>query len=137
LHLRRGQVLLALALDARERQLLAEDVRQLVEGEIDFQRVLSLALPRLPLPVALDRAWSEHRPGLAISLADAPLVLVPVPEVRDVDGRHGDGDQILPLLPDHLPLLDVLAKVLLDAPADDLVTARVVRFDHPRHPDPH
>src|SRR2546422_10408809 len=39
-------------------------------------------------------------------------------------------------LPDHLPLLDVLAQVLLDASADDLAEARVVLFDLQRHPGP-
>ena len=136
LHLGRGEVLLALALDARERQLLAQDVGELVEREIDFQRVLSFALPRLALAVAFHGSGSEHGAGLAVALADAALVLVAVSEVRDVDGRDGDGDQVLPLLPDHLPLLDVLAKVLLDPPADDLAKPAVVLFDLQRHPGP-
>jgi hypothetical protein len=132
-HLGRGQVLLALVLDARERQLLAEDVRQLVEREIDLEGVLAFALARPALAVAFHRARREHRPGLPIALSDATLVLVPVPEVRDVDGRHGDGDEVLPLLPDHLPLLDVLAQVLLDSSADDLAEPAVVLFDLQRH----
>src|SRR5207248_11435215 len=93
LHLGRGEVLLALALDARERQLLAEDVGELVEGEIDFQRMLSFALPRLALAVPLDSAGTAPGPGLSVALADAALILVAVPEVGDVDGRNGDGDE--------------------------------------------
>src|SRR5205823_8326756 len=128
-----GQVLLALVLDARERQLLAEDVRELIQGKVDFQRVLSLALPGLALAVAFHRAGSEHRARLAFSLADASLLLVTVAEVGDVDARDGDGDEVLPLLPDHLPLLDVLAQVGLDAAADDLPEAAVVLLDLERH----
>src|SRR5712671_6879694 len=84
LHLGRGEVLLALVLDARKRQLLAEDIGELVEREVHFQRVLSFALPRLALAVALDRARGEDRAGLALALADAALLLVAVAEVGNV-----------------------------------------------------
>src|SRR5262249_26897850 len=120
LHLRRGQVLLALALDPRQRELFAEDVGELVQRQVHFERVLAFALPGPALAVAFDRAGREHGAGRAVSLPDAALLLVAVPEVRDVDRRDRDGDQVLPLLPDHLALLDVLAQVLLDPPADDL-----------------
>src|SRR5436305_1560446 len=84
-------------------------------------------------PIAPDRAGGKHGPGLAVALTHAALVLVTVPEVRDVDARDGDGDEVLPLLPDHLPLLDVLAEIALDAPADDLPEAAVVLLDLQRH----
>src|SRR5205085_6356888 len=111
LHPRSGEVLLAPVLDARERQLLAEDVGQLVEREIDLERVLPFALAGLAAAVALDRSRRQHRPGRAVALPYPALILVAVLEVGNVDGRNGNGDQVLPLLPDHLPFLDVLAQV--------------------------
>src|SRR5205085_2342454 len=90
-------------------------------------------LAGLALAVALDRARRQHGPRRAVALPDAALLLVAIPEVGDVDRGHRDGDQILALLADHLPLLDVLAEVLLDTPPDDLPEPAVVLLDLQRH----
>ena len=75
--------------------------------------------PALPL-AGLAWPWPELGPGVALALPDPALLLVAELEVGDVDGGHGNGDDVLPLLAEHLALLDVLLEVLLDLPADDL-----------------
>src|SRR4030095_12641319 len=107
-------------LDAGELQLLAQDLRELVEVDLRLQDVL-----------AGGRAGrSLHGiAGLTFALADASRLLRPEPEPGDLDLGEGDGYEVLPLLADELALGQVLAELLLDDPADDLLEALNVAFD--------
>src|SRR6185369_12957134 len=102
------------------------------ERDVHLEDVLALALPGVPPAVALLRG-RERIARIALALADAALLLLAEAEVRDVDGRHGDRDELLPLLADHLSLLDVLLEVVLDAAPDDVAEARVVLLDFQGH----
>src|SRR5690606_25035887 len=126
----------SLGLDARKLQLLPEDLGQLVEADVDLEEVMAGGVAGLALAIALCRTVagrSEDGADLALALAHAALLLWPVAEAGDFDGRHGNGDEVLPPLADHLPFLDEPAQVLLDAPPDDRLEARVVLVDLERH----
>ncbi len=130
--LRRDDPVLAPRLDAGEGELLAEDLGELLERHVHLEDVLPLALAGLA-GARLRIALRERIARLAVALSDAALRPLAEAEVRDVDGRDGDGDELLPLLPDQLALLDVLLEVPLDATADDVAEARVVLLDLQRH----
>ena len=63
-------VLLAARLDARQGQLLAEDVGQLLHRQFDFEDVAARLIAGLPFAVALLRR-GQRLAGLAFALADA------------------------------------------------------------------
>jgi len=64
-------------LNVRQLQFFAEDLRQLVERDVDLERVLAFALARLAVAIArLDVARRELLAGLAFALAHAALFLV-------------------------------------------------------------
>ncbi len=104
---------LALVLDVRELELLAEDRGQLVEGDVDLEDVLAGAFAGLLAALPLAFAFLAPAPygvaGIALALTGAALVLVTEAEAGDVDLRDGDGDELLPLLADQLPLRNVLS----------------------------
>src|SRR5262249_39362826 len=87
------------------------------------------------LGVAL--AGAERLAGLAGALADAAGAFLAVAELRHVDLRQRDADEVLALLADHLAAADVLAEVALDLAADELAEALVVAFDLLPHGNPH
>src|SRR5262249_13020949 len=124
-------VLLAARLDARQGQFLAEDLRHLLHRQLDLEDVaaglVAGALARLAL------AGAEWRAGGAVALAGAAGALLAVAELRDVDLRQRDADEVLALLADHLAAADVLAEVALDLAADELAEALVVAFDFLSH----
>src|SRR5207253_4178728 len=112
-------------LDARQGQLLAEDGGQLVHAQLDFQDVAARLVAGSPLAVGLRRA--ERLADVAVALAGAAVALVAEAELRNVDLRQRDADQVLALLSNHLAATDVLAQVALhlaaDKPAEPLVIA--------------
>jgi hypothetical protein len=65
---RRDDAVLALRLNARELQLLAEDIGELLERDIDLEEMLPLALSRLAGAVALLRR-RERVARIAVALA--------------------------------------------------------------------
>src|SRR5690606_38206386 len=77
-------------------------------------------------------ALADRVAALALALAD-PALVAAVAEVGNVDGRHRDGHEVLPLLADHLALLDEAPQVLLDLAAHDRLEAGVVLLDAERH----
>src|SRR5262249_44745035 len=89
--LRVDDLALALVLDVRELQLLAEDGRELVERDVDLEGVFACALPGLLSLAALFALLSADRiAGIAVTLTRAALLLVAEAEARDVDLRDGD-----------------------------------------------
>src|SRR5262249_30829181 len=129
---RRDDVLAPLRADRRQLQLLAEHLRQLVERHVHFEQVLGRLVAR-PLAAPLLLARSEDRAYGAVPLPDAPLLLLSEEELRDVDLRKRDGDEVLAAPPDQLAAADVALQVLLDAPADNLAEAVVVLVDAENH----
>ena len=130
---RRDDPVLALRLDAGEGELLAEDVGELLERDVHLEDVLPLALAGLSRCPGCPSPGESGSPGSPSPWPTPPCELLAEAEVRDVDGRDGDGDEVLPLLADHLSLLDVLLEVALDAAADDVAEARVVLLDFQGH----
>src|SRR6185312_8315635 len=95
---------------------------------------LARPLARLLADALLLAAVAADRVArIAVALTGAPLLPIGEAEARDVDLRDRDRDQVLPLASDQLPLRDVLAEVLPDAPADDAAEPRVVLVDLQRH----
>src|SRR5690606_25951522 len=116
-------------------QHLPQHLGQLVEGDLDLQPVLArigACLAGAALALA-DAAGLQHVPGVAVAHAGAAGVPMVEHEVGEIDGGHRDGDGVLALLADHLPLGDVSLQVLLDLAPDDLPEAGVVLFDLQRH----
>src|SRR4029077_8741208 len=99
--------LLALGLDVGQLQLLAEDLRQLLERQLDLQRVLALLVARLARPVLARLALAQRVADLALPLPYAALVLAAEAEARHVDLRQRDRHHVLALAPDQLALRDV------------------------------
>src|SRR5262245_34150426 len=120
-------VLLALGLDPRQGQLLAEDLGQLLHGQLDLEDVAAGLVAGLGLAVAL--GGGQRLADLALALAGAAGVLLAVAELRDVDRRQGDRHQVAPLLADHLAAADVLRQVRLDLAADDFAEPLQVALD--------
>src|SRR6185437_12960891 len=81
------------------------------------------------LGVALALRGGERLAGLAVPDPDPAGAFLAVPELRQVDLREGDRHQVVPLLPDHLPLAEVLRQVRLHLAADDLPEPLQVLFD--------
>jgi hypothetical protein len=71
--------------------------------------------------------------GLSFTLAHPARLLRPEAEARDLDLGKGDGDEVLALLADELALGQILAKLLLDDAADDLLESLDVTLDLPEH----
>src|SRR5262249_48346903 len=116
-----------LGLDARQGQLLAEDVGHLLHRQLDFEDVSA----RLAAGAAggVLAGGAERLAGLAVALADAAAPFPAVLELRDVDLRQRDADEVLALLADHLAAADVLGQVALDLAAHELLEALVIAFD--------
>ena len=101
--LARDDALFALGLDARQLQLLAEDLRQLLHRHVDLEQVLARPIAGLAL-ARLRLALPERIARVAVALADAARLLVAEAEVRNVDLRQGNRDDFLALLAEHLAL---------------------------------
>src|SRR5262249_43219165 len=118
--------------DARQGQLLAEDLGHLLHGQLDLEDVPA----RLVAGAAVALRRGQRVARLALALADAAGALLAVAELRQLDLRQGDADQILPLAADHPPAADVLAQVRLHLAPDDLPEALVVTLDLLPHGSP-
>ena len=118
----------------RELQLLAEDLREVVEGDLDLERVLALLLARLALAVGVTLLAAVEGVALvALALTDAARLLVAEAKLGDVDLRHGDRHGVFALPAEQLAVRDVFAQVLPYAPLDDVAEARVILIDVEGH----
>src|SRR6185436_1557357 len=99
-----------------------EDVRQLVERDVDFEDVVTGVFSGFTLAAlrVVPLLPGNRIARVPVPFADAAALLVPVDEPRDVDLRNGDGDEVSPLPADHLPLRDVATQVLADLPPNDV-----------------
>src|SRR5262249_55324213 len=99
-------VLFAAGLDAWQGQLFAEDGGQLLQSQLDFKDVRAGFAARPLVALALRR--TERLAHLSLSLAGAGGSFATVAELRNLDLRKRDADEVLPLLSDHLPAADIL-----------------------------
>src|SRR5262249_52405113 len=127
-------VLLPLRLDARQGQFFTEDFRQLLQRQLDFEDVAARLVACTAFIVALGRA--ERLADLAVTLSGAGGAFAAIAELRNLDLRQGDADQVASLFADHLATGDVLAQVALHLAADELAEALVVAFDLLSHGEP-
>src|SRR4051812_15699883 len=81
--------------------------------------------------VALRRG--ERLAWVAIPLADAAGAFLAEAELRQLDRRQRDADEVLAFPPDHFTAADVLAKVRLRLATYDLAEALVITFDFLAH----
>src|SRR5262249_23820011 len=127
-------VLLAPRLDARQGQFLAKDRGHLLQRQLHFEDVAARLVtgPRLALALGGRQGLAD----VAVALADAAGALLAVAELRDVDLRQGDADQVLPLLADQFAPADVFAQVALHLAPDDLPEALVIAVDPLAHGNP-
>src|SRR6185295_2781793 len=102
---------LAAGLDPGQLQLLAEDLGELLDGDVDLQQVLARGVARaVAAGILLPRR--DGGAGLAFDLPNAGAVVLAEPEGRDAQAREGDRDGVPAALPDHLAVGDVLPEVL-------------------------
>src|SRR5690606_36415935 len=116
---------LAAVLDVRQRELFAEDVGELLEGDVVLDEVIAWLRARLLFAFAGFVRRRERIPRLPVALGDTPLLALREAEAGDVDLRDGNGHDVLPLLAHQLPLRDVLPEVLTDLTSDDVSEAGV------------
>ncbi len=124
----------ALGLDARQLQLLAQDCGQLFERDSTSSRWPPPgSLPAGPWPFLGSPPLADRLALFAVALPDAAGAVVAEAEVRHVELRHRNADQIAALAADHLAVRDVLAQILADPAADDLAEAALIAFDFHDH----
>ena len=100
-------------------QLFAEHLRQLLHGDVDLEHVVARRVACAVTLSRFDLTRLENVADVPVPLASTARIFVTELEARELDRRDRDGDDVLPLLSDHLAFLDVLAEVLLDLAADD------------------
>ena len=91
------------------------------------------SLPAWPLPSCGSPPLADRLALFAVALADAAGAVLAEAEVRHVELRQGDADEIATLAADHLAVGDVLPQVLADPAADDLSEAALIAFDFHDH----
>ena len=112
----------ALGLNAREFQLLTENLGEFLQGHVHFEDVLSL----------FGSAWPDAAPtvggvaGLAVSAAHAAVAVVAVTKMRRFDAAHRDADELLPFAAKKLAAGEELSQVVADLALDDLAKALMV-----------
>jgi hypothetical protein len=112
-------------LDPRKLEFLAKDSSQFLEGNVDLEHVLARVAACLPLP-RLRITRRNRVANVAFTLADAALILGPIPKTRDIHLWQWNGDGLLALTPEQLAVADVLAQVLLDLAPNDLAEPAVI-----------
>src|SRR5436190_823893 len=80
-------------------------------------------------------ARGQRSSRLAFTLADTAGIAAAEAEVRQLDLRDRNADEILPLLADQLSLRNVSLQVLLDLAADDLPESKIILLDVENHTD--
>src|SRR5262249_22169572 len=85
-------VLLAARRDARQGQLLAEDLGHLLHGQLDLEDVPAGRVAGAGAGLLLP--GPERLADLAVALADAAGALLAEAELGDLDLRQGDGDEV-------------------------------------------
>src|SRR5215204_2520541 len=68
-----------------------------------------------------------------VALPDAPCPVIAKSEMRYVERRHRDANQIATFPADHLAMRDVLAQILTDPAADNLSKAALIALDFHDH----
>src|SRR5207237_10289047 len=104
---------------------------EFLHGQLDLEDVAAGLVAGLRVSVVLRRG--QRLAGVAVALADATGALLAVAELRQLDLRQRDADQVAPLLADHLAAADVLTQVALHLAAHDLAEALMIALDFLSH----
>src|SRR5262249_49963811 len=123
----------ALGRDPGQFEPFAENLRELVERQLDLEDVMPGSIARLSLALLPLTRAANRGADVAWALSDPAAVLGPVAEFGNIDLRQWDGDQLAPGLADHLAVRDVLSQVGLDLPADDLLETVGIPLDFSHH----
>src|SRR5690606_34028135 len=105
---------------------------QLLDGELDLADVVPRRVAGLARAVRV-AVRAQRRARLALALADAAQVTAAVAEVRQLDLRQRDRDQLLAPPPDQLASGEMPLEVLLDLAADDVLEPPAIAPDTPDH----
>ena len=121
----------AFGLDARQLELVAEDGGQFFQRDIDFENVLhrDRCRPGLCRPLVCRAAAGDGLADFALALPGAAGAVFAVAEMRHVELRQGNADQIAPFAADHFAMRNVLTQVLADFSADNLAKATMIVVD--------
>ncbi len=124
----------ALGLDARQFQFVAEDGGQFFERHFDFENVragiaacFSFAVP------FLSAAAGDRLADFAVSLPDAAGAVLAIAEMRHIELRQRNADQIAPFTADHLAVRNVFTQVLANFPPHNLAEAAMIVVDVEGH----
>ena len=117
-------------------QLVGHDLGQLFQRDFDFEHVCPGIAAGLARPSLLAISRGDRRTFFAFALADAAATVLAVAEVGHVQRRERDADQIATLAADHLAVGHVLAQVLPDLAAHDLLESRIIVLDLHSHGRP-
>ena len=102
--------------------------------DIDFQDMLARIAPGLPLAAfAVGVTGGDRLADFAVPLTDAAAAVLAIAEVRHIELRQGDADEVVPLTADHLAVRDVFSQVVSYLPANDLFEPRRVAVDFHDH----
>ncbi len=124
----------ALGLNARQFQFVAENGGQFLQRDVDFQNVRARIAAGLALAAFLFAgAAGNGLADFAIPLPYSAGAVLAVAEMRHVELRQRNADQIAPFAADHFAVRDVLPQVLADFPADNLAKAAMIVIDVEDH----
>ena len=126
---------LPLRFDAGQFEGLAEHRGQFVQRDLDLADVPARLVAGGPGAVAVagPAAAADRLALFALPLPDAAAAAFAVPEVRDLDVRHRDGNCLPPLPPEHFALGHIFLQVAADLPADDLLESLRITVDGAGH----
>jgi hypothetical protein len=120
-----------LRLDARQRQLVAQDFGQFFKADFDLEQVLTRLIARTPLFFAV--AGHDLVSLFAISLANATGAVLTVAKVGEIELRDGNADEIAAFTADHFAVGDILPQILANFPTHNLPKAGLVSLNALHH----
>jgi phosphohistidine swiveling domain-containing protein len=114
-----------------EAEFFAENRGQFLHREIDFEDMPTGRIARPAFARLLGRCQGIAR--IAVSLPGAAGAFLSVPELRDLDLRQRNADQMLPFLANQLAPRDVFGKVGFHLAAYDLAETLMITIDFLSH----
>jgi len=123
-------------LDARQFKFVAEDCGKFFERHVDFQDVATGIAARLTFAVALLTAAGNGLADFAVPLPYSAGIVLAVTEMRHIELRQRNADQIAPFAADHLAMRNVLTQVLANLSAHNVAEATVIVVDVKGHKSP-
>src|SRR5262245_49249988 len=113
---------LPLRLNVRQLQLLAQDLGQLFQRDIHFQKVPAARITaRRPLSVTRIATLADRLAFFAVPLPYAARAVVAKPKMRHIERRHRYADKIPALPANHLAVRHIFSQILANPAADNLL----------------